>query len=169
MKTVHAPVLVWSLLHGAGCGGILQVQCPLPCTGCIGVCPLSLLNRWPPARPIYLAAECLPQSKLTFCRVLTHMLLDCLNAGHCSCRQHWAVLGLSYSISCHAMSSGEARQGAKLQDILRLLTLWFSHGNAPDVEAALQEGFRHVSIDTWLVVIPQVDIDPCASTLTASA
>ena len=54
------------------------------------------------------------------------------------------------------LPTGEARQGAKLQDILRLLTLWFSHGNAPDVEAALQEGFRHVSIDTWLVVIPQV-------------
>lgn len=61
------------------------------------------------------------------------------------------------------MPPGEARQGAKLQDILRLLTLWFSHGNAPDVEAALQEGFRHVSIDTWLVVIPQVKIEPCAS------
>ena len=70
------------------------------------------------------------------------------------------------SLACHAQShdmpcpSGEARQGAKLQDILRLLTLWFSHGNAPDVEAALQEGFRHVSIDTWLVVIPQVKIEP---------
>jgi hypothetical protein len=45
---------------------------------------------------------------------------------------------------------------ANLQDILRLLTLWFSHGASPDVEAALQEGFGHVSIDTWLVVIPQV-------------
>lgn len=45
---------------------------------------------------------------------------------------------------------------SNLQDILRLLTLWFSYGAAPDVEAALQEGFGHVSIDTWLVVIPQV-------------
>jgi FKBP12-rapamycin complex-associated protein len=45
-----------------------------------------------------------------------------------------------------------------LQDILRLLTLWFNHGSAPDVEAALQEGFGHVSIDTWLVVIPQVNL-----------
>ena len=43
-----------------------------------------------------------------------------------------------------------------LQDILRLLTLWFAHGAAPDVEAALQEGFGHVSIDTWLAVIPQI-------------
>jgi FKBP12-rapamycin complex-associated protein len=43
-----------------------------------------------------------------------------------------------------------------LQDILRLLTLWFTWGSAPDVEAALQEGFGLVSIDTWLVVIPQI-------------
>ena len=51
---------------------------------------------------------------------------------------------------------GEAMRGANLQDILRLLTLWFNHGNAPEVEEALKEGFNHVSIDTWLVVIPQV-------------
>ena len=43
-----------------------------------------------------------------------------------------------------------------LQDILRLLTLWFSHGSNPDVQSALQEGFGHVSIDTWLKVIPQI-------------
>eukprot|EP00891_Asterochloris_glomerata_P006787 jgi/Astpho2/6787/fgenesh1_pm.00103_%23_6_t len=66
-----------------------------------------------------------------------------------------AVMGFFRSIAL-SQALGEARQGAKLQDILRLLTLWFSHGNAPDVEAALQEGFRHVSIDTWLVVIPQI-------------
>jgi len=53
--------------------------------------------------------------------------------------------------------AGETHPGAALQDILRLLTLWFNHGSAPDVEAALQEGFGHVSIDTWLVVIPQVN------------
>jgi len=54
--------------------------------------------------------------------------------------------------------AGETHPGAALQDILRLLTLWFNHGSAPDVEAALQEGFGHVSIDTWLVVIPQVNL-----------
>ena len=53
------------------------------------------------------------------------------------------------------MCPGEASRGSNLQDILRLLTLWFSHGAAPDVEKALEEGFQHVSIDTWLVVIPQ--------------
>lgn len=49
-------------------------------------------------------------------------------------------------------------RGSNLQDILRLLTLWFNHGRSPDVEAALQEGFQVVSIDTWLMVIPQVSL-----------
>eukprot|EP00850_Spirogloea_muscicola_P011604 SM000072S21238 [mRNA] locus=s72:583526:601430:+ [translate_table: standard] len=43
-----------------------------------------------------------------------------------------------------------------LQDILRLLTLWFNHGAAPEVQAALRDGFGHVSVDTWLLVIPQM-------------
>jgi hypothetical protein len=51
-----------------------------------------------------------------------------------------------------------AGSGDNLQDILRILTLWFNHGAAADVEAALQDGFSRVSIDTWLVVIPQVGV-----------
>jgi FKBP12-rapamycin complex-associated protein len=43
-----------------------------------------------------------------------------------------------------------------LQDILRLLTLWFAHGAQPEVEAALSDGFNRISIDTWLSVIPQI-------------
>jgi hypothetical protein len=55
------------------------------------------------------------------------------------------------------LGSGAAQQRTgRLQDILRLLTLWFSHGSAPDVEAALLEGFALLPIDTWLVVIPQI-------------
>jgi hypothetical protein len=42
------------------------------------------------------------------------------------------------------------------QDILRLLTLWFNHGAYEEVRVALQEGFQLVSIDTWLLVIPQI-------------
>jgi len=42
-----------------------------------------------------------------------------------------------------------------------LLTLWFNHGSYADVEEALQEGFSLVSIDTWLVVIPQVRVCEC--------
>lgn len=42
------------------------------------------------------------------------------------------------------------------QDILRLLTLWFNHGATADVQMALQKGFAHVNINTWLVVLPQI-------------
>ncbi|KAJ8529983.1 hypothetical protein K7X08_036818 [Anisodus acutangulus] len=43
-----------------------------------------------------------------------------------------------------------------LQDILRLLTLWFNHGATSEVQMALQKGFTHVNITTWLVVLPQI-------------
>ncbi len=41
-------------------------------------------------------------------------------------------------------------------DVLRVLTLWFRHAALPEVEESLREGFRHVPIDTWIVVIPQL-------------
>jgi FKBP12-rapamycin complex-associated protein len=47
-------------------------------------------------------------------------------------------------------------QDAALQDILRLLTLWFKHGAQPEVEQVLIEGFNIVDITTWLEVIPQI-------------
>ncbi|OAA65494.1 tor pathway phosphatidylinositol 3-kinase [Niveomyces insectorum RCEF 264] len=47
-------------------------------------------------------------------------------------------------------------QGSTLQDTLRLLTLWLTHGGHPDVNAAVTEGFARVSVDTWLEVIPQL-------------
>lgn len=43
-----------------------------------------------------------------------------------------------------------------VQDILRLLTLWFNHGATAEVQMALQTGFAHVNINTWLVVLPQI-------------
>lgn len=43
-----------------------------------------------------------------------------------------------------------------LQDILRLLTLWFNHGATAEVQMALRKGFEHVNINTWLVVLPQI-------------
>ncbi|OAA40923.1 TOR kinase [Metarhizium rileyi] len=46
--------------------------------------------------------------------------------------------------------------GSSLQDTLRLLTLWFSHGGSTDVNAAVMEGISNVSVDTWLEVIPQL-------------
>lgn len=46
--------------------------------------------------------------------------------------------------------------GSSLQDTLRLLTLWFTHGGHPDVHAAVTEGFANVSVDTWLEALPQL-------------
>lgn len=43
-----------------------------------------------------------------------------------------------------------------LQDILRLLTLWFKFGAHDDVCHAMEANFSKVEIDTWLEVIPQV-------------
>ena len=43
-----------------------------------------------------------------------------------------------------------------LQDILRLLTLWFNHGATAEVQMALKKGFSLVNINTWLVVLPQI-------------
>ncbi|BGP15830.1 hypothetical protein JCM10213_005686 [Rhodosporidiobolus nylandii] len=46
--------------------------------------------------------------------------------------------------------------GNSLQDTLRLLTLWFKYGHVSEVSSAIMEGFRAVSVDTWLEVIPQL-------------
>ncbi|PSR84348.1 phosphatidylinositol 3-kinase-like protein [Coniella lustricola] len=47
-------------------------------------------------------------------------------------------------------------KGSSLQDTLRLLTLWLTHGGYSEVNAAVTEGFTRVSVDTWLEVIPQL-------------
>ncbi|PRQ22228.1 putative non-specific serine/threonine protein kinase [Rosa chinensis] len=64
-----------------------------------------------------------------------------------------AVTGYFHSIACSANTKGV---DDSLQDILRLLTLWFNHGASAEVQMALQRGFAHVNINTWLVVLPQI-------------
>ncbi|ERM95810.1 serine/threonine-protein kinase TOR isoform X2 [Amborella trichopoda] len=64
-----------------------------------------------------------------------------------------AVTGYFNSIACAANAKGA---DDSLQDILRLLTLWFNYGATSEVQHALQKGFAHVNIDTWLVVLPQI-------------
>ncbi|KAL5705931.1 non-specific serine/threonine protein kinase [Ranunculus cassubicifolius] len=64
-----------------------------------------------------------------------------------------AVTGYFHSIACAATAKGA---DDSLQDILRLLTLWFNHGATTEVQMALEKGFAHVNIDTWLVVLPQI-------------
>ncbi|DAZ92720.1 TPA: hypothetical protein N0F65_001777, partial [Lagenidium giganteum] len=56
-----------------------------------------------------------------------------------------------------SIALGRSRWAANVQqDILRVLTLWFAHGHRSDVHAALVQGFSSVSIETWLIVIPQL-------------
>lgn len=43
-----------------------------------------------------------------------------------------------------------------LQDILRLLTLWFKYAGEPEVEPVLREGFDTTPLNAWLQVIPQI-------------
>ena len=43
-----------------------------------------------------------------------------------------------------------------LQDILRLLTLWFDYGMHEYTHDSFSRGFNSISIDTWLQVIPQL-------------
>jgi serine/threonine-protein kinase mTOR len=43
-----------------------------------------------------------------------------------------------------------------LQDLLRLLTLWFKYGAKKEAEAAMREGFDLIHVDKWLTVIPQL-------------
>ncbi|KAF5936985.1 hypothetical protein HYC85_024491 [Camellia sinensis] len=64
-----------------------------------------------------------------------------------------AVTGYFHSIACAANAKGV---DDSLQDILRLLTLWFNHGATAEVQMALQKGFEHVNINTWLAVLPQI-------------
>ncbi|KAJ7946192.1 Serine/threonine-protein kinase TOR, partial [Quillaja saponaria] len=64
-----------------------------------------------------------------------------------------AVTGYFHSIACAANAKGV---DDSLQDILRLLTLWFNHGATAEVQMALQTGFSLVNINTWLVVLPQI-------------
>ncbi|KAK1142044.1 phosphatidylinositol kinase- protein kinase tor1 [Aspergillus melleus] len=43
-----------------------------------------------------------------------------------------------------------------LQDILRILTLWFTHGNEKEVNITVNGGFSLISLDAWLAVSPQL-------------
>ena len=43
-----------------------------------------------------------------------------------------------------------------LQDLLRLLSLWFDHGEDPEVEKVFTHGLTTIPVTTWLQVIPQV-------------
>merc|ERR1712154_615476 len=60
-----------------------------------------------------------------------------------------------YNNNINTLQSGMS-EATKLQDILRLLHLWFNHGHKSFVSKALLNGFNSVLVDTWLDVIPQI-------------
>ena len=43
-----------------------------------------------------------------------------------------------------------------LQDLLRLLTLFFTYGSLNEMSKAMKDGINIISVDTWLNVIPQL-------------
>ena len=44
-----------------------------------------------------------------------------------------------------------------LQDVLRLLTLWFSYcGESPELDAQFESGFAQVPLRTWIQALPQI-------------
>lgn len=44
----------------------------------------------------------------------------------------------------------------KLQNLLRLITLWFKYGNKPEVSGKLKQSFEVLNVEVWLQVIPQI-------------
>jgi FKBP12-rapamycin complex-associated protein len=63
-----------------------------------------------------------------------------------------AIKGFFESIALSSTNSNRLT----LQDILRLLTLWFKYGAYREVDSVVTEGFDKVSVDNWLQVIPQL-------------
>ncbi|GJQ13147.1 hypothetical protein GpartN1_g4938.t1 [Galdieria partita] len=61
-----------------------------------------------------------------------------------------AITGFFRAVS---LSSGNA---SRLQDILRLLTLWFRYGHIQEVNISVNSGVAAAEVDTWLEVIPQL-------------
>lgn len=52
--------------------------------------------------------------------------------------------------------SSRTQTGSILQDLLRLLSLWFKYGAYREVDAVMVDGINAVSIDIWLQVVPQL-------------
>ena len=61
-----------------------------------------------------------------------------------------AIEGYFHSINHNKL--GETR----LQDTLRLLTLWFSHGTRPSIKSLFDKRIDELDVNTWLQVLPQL-------------
>jgi FKBP12-rapamycin complex-associated protein len=84
--------------------------------------------------------------------VMSHYMSQKLNA---NAGRHVVLAITGYFRSIAHGSASKGGDGS-LQDILRLLTLWFNHGASVDVQQALEKGFGSVPVETWLAVLPQI-------------
>lgn len=97
--------------------------------------------------------KCWHHFALFNCAALDHFS----RSGHEASRDPAAFVTPAVKSFVRSIALGQGiKKANNLQDLLRLLTLWFNYGSEPDVEAALHEGFGMIKIDTWLQVIPQV-------------
>ena len=55
-----------------------------------------------------------------------------------------------------AISLGGRDITKTLQNLLRLLKLWFQQGDQPDIEQIMRASFEIIDINTWLAIIPQI-------------
>ena len=66
------------------------------------------------------------------------------------------IFGQNLKIFNKMQYNSMSTSDTKLQDVLRLLYLWFRYGDLKSVSQALLGGFETISIDIWLSVIPQI-------------
>ena len=56
----------------------------------------------------------------------------------------------------HAISLGGKDITKTLQNLLRLIKLWFSYGDQPEEERLIRESFEKIDVTSWLAIIPQI-------------
>jgi FKBP12-rapamycin complex-associated protein len=62
-----------------------------------------------------------------------------------------AIIGFTTSVTI-----GGKNMSKTLQDLLRLVDVWFQIGDDETLLNLIRESFNKISIDSWLVVIPQL-------------
>ena len=66
-----------------------------------------------------------------------------------------AITGLIQQLFlCSKVSNASSTK--TLQTTLRLLKIWFQHGNLPEIEHKLRQGFEQIDLKVWIDVIPQL-------------
>jgi FKBP12-rapamycin complex-associated protein len=68
-----------------------------------------------------------------------------------------SVTGLIKQLEISSMVNKSSATGTKtLQTTLRLLKIWFQHGNLPEIQSILKEGVERIDLKVWIEVIPQL-------------